>query len=372
MPHPRAAALIAAVGLAGCLSGSGPEKPTVAGELRRPLPKDGSVLYTIGISTDPYGNSRPNGFGVARGITDEKLNKVELRSSEFGWFGGAEWLDRGQILAHRSAPPLRPPVIFRFASGRLTRSHLAPFVSGTTYRWSPDRELLALEPPAACKRGQASLFSCYRGSGRIYVARRDGSAKHLVAKGTAPSWTPDGRLAFYRTWRELTRGRAVILDYTSGRQTFRDRYWAYEEPLVSADGRYLAARRQGKVVVTNSDGRLVREFPTPYLVSMVAWAPRGHRLAYTTSGFPDPHELFIVDPETWERTRIFVSGAPHFDWITWSPDGKSLLLDGDEAGGWRVFSAQTGDQIRLLPRLGGRPLWCCPVNDYDALVGRSN
>jgi hypothetical protein len=47
------------------------------------------------------------------------------------------------------------------------------------------------------------------------------------------------------------------------------------------------------------------------------------------------------------------------------------LLDGAKAGGWRLFSATTGNQIRRLPRLGGRPLWCCPVNAYDALGQRS-
>jgi hypothetical protein len=360
---------VLAIALAGC-SGSTPQPPAKEGA--SDLPKGGVVLYTIGVSSDPYGDSRPNGFGVATRIVGGKLERVELRGRQLGWFGGAEWLDRGSILVHRSAPPLRRPVIFRLVGERLERSHLAGFTSGTANRRSPDGELLALEPPAPCKPDQASVFRCYRGGGRIYVAGRDGSERRFVAKGTEPNWTPDGRLAFYRTRRELVRGRAVILDLTSNRRTFRNRYWPNEEPLASADGRYLVARRQGAVVVTNSDGLLVRKFPTPYMVSMVAWSPRGHRLAYTTSGFPDPHELFIVDPETWERRRIFASGAPHFDWFTWSPDGRWLLLDGDEAGGWRVFSAKTGKQVRVLPRLGGRPLWCCPVNDYDALVGRSS
>jgi WD40-like Beta Propeller Repeat len=364
----RAAIAFAAISLVGCAGSSTPEKPLAEGRAGL-IPKGGAVLYTIGVSTDPYGADRPNGFGVASGLVAGKLEQIEVRSDEYGWFGGAEWLDRGRILVHRKAPPLRPPVIFRYARGRLERSHLAPFVSGTAYRWSPDRKLLALEPPAPCKPGQASLFRCYRGSGRIFIARRDGSQKRLVAKGTSPDWTSDGHLVFYRTRREWARGRAVILDLASGRRTFRDRYWVNEEPLASADGRYLADRRGGEgrtmLVVTQADGRVVRTFSTPYIVSMLAWSPRGHRLAYTTSGFPDPHELFLVDPSAGTRRRILVTGARHFDWVTWSPDGRWLLLDGDEAGGWRIFSAKTGKQVRLLPRLGGRPLWCCPVNDAD-------
>jgi hypothetical protein len=362
--------LLAALGLSGCFGGSAPERPKSAEQQAGRLPIGGAVLYTIGVSTDPYGESSPHGFGVAHGLLGS-IEKVEVRSAEYGWFGGAEWLENGQILVHRKAPPLRQPVIFRVARERLERSGFAPFISGSAYRWSAGHELLAVEPPAACKPGQTSVFACYRGSGRIVVTEAGRPQTRIVVKGTSPDWTRDGRLVSYRTQRDLALGRAAILDLASGRTTFRKRYWPNEEPLASADGRYLVARRQGKVVVTNSDGRLVREFPTPYIVSMVAWAPRGHRLAYTTSGFPDPHELFLVDTSTGKRSRIFVSGAPHFDWITWSPDGRWLLLDADEAGGWRVFSARTGEQVRLLPRLGGRPLWCCPVNRYDALSGRS-
>jgi hypothetical protein len=368
-----AAVAVATVALAGCAGSSAP-KPALA-KRAGIVPAGGAVLYTIGVSTDPYGNDRPRGLGVVSGLVSGRLKKVELRSGDYGWFGGAHWLDGGRILVHRKAPPLRRPVIFRFARGRLERSQLASFVSGTAYRWSPDRKLLALEPPAPCKRRQRSLFQCYRGGGRIFVANGDGSDRRFVAKGTAPDWTRDGRLVFYRTTRAWAHGRAVILDLASGRRTHRDRYWVNEQPLPSADGHYLVDRQGRKqrtlVVIRRADGRLVRTFSTSSIVSMLAWSPRGHRLAYTTSGFPAPHELFLVNPTTGTRTRIFVSGAAHFDWITWSPNGRWLLLDGDKAGGWRLFSATSGKQIRRLPRLGGRPLWCCPINAYDALGQRS-
>jgi hypothetical protein len=362
-----------AVFIGGCDGGC--DSGTPADERASSMPPGGAVLYTIGVSTDPYGDDRPQGFGVASGLVTGHLEKVELRSGNYGWFGGADWVERGRILVHRKAPPLRRPVIFRFVNGRLERSGLAPFTSGTAYRWSHDRELLALEPPAPCKPGQRSLFQCYRGGGRIFIADGDGSAKRFLTKGMAPDWTPDGKLVFYRTTREWARGRAVVLDIASGRKTFRDRYWVNEQPLPSADGRYLADRQGRKertlVVVKHADGRLVRTFSTPYIVSMLAWSPDGHSLAYTTSGFPAPHELFLVDTATGKRRRIFVSGAAHFDWITWSPDGRLLLLDGDNVGGWRLFSATSGKQVRRLPRLGGRPLWCCPVNAYDARGQRS-
>jgi hypothetical protein len=352
--------------LAGCSGSPAPE------ERRDPIPSGGAVLYTIGVSTDPYGSSRPNGFGVATRLLRGEVATVEVRSREYGWFNGAEWLPGGRILVHRRGPPLRQPAIFEFRAGRLERTGFAPFVSGSAYGWSPAHELLAVERPAPCEPGQASLFACYRGSGRIAIT---GGPERLELKGTSPYWTRDGRLLYYRTPRDLNRGRAVVLDVSTGRTSVQAPYWPNEAPLASPDGNYFADRggneRGSLLTVSNRRGRVVQRFATPYIVSMVAWSPRGNRLAYTTSGFPDPHELFIVDVKSRESRRVFASGAPHFDWITWSPDGRWLLLDGDEAGGWRVFSAESGEQVRRLPRLGGRPFWCCPVNRYDALVGRS-
>jgi putative RecB family exonuclease len=44
---------------------------------------------------------------VASGLAEGTLRRAEIRSREYGWFGGAEWVDRRRILVHRRAPPLR-------------------------------------------------------------------------------------------------------------------------------------------------------------------------------------------------------------------------------------------------------------------------
>jgi hypothetical protein len=364
-----AAVALAVLALTACSSGDSDRRPAVPERAERML--ENRVVYTIGISTDPYGTRRPRGFGVVTGLLRGRPRTVEIRSPAYGWFTGAEWLGPGRILVHRRAPPLRPPAIFRVGDGMLERAGRAPFTSGSLYAWSPGWKSVAWEPPAPCRRAQRSLYRCYRGSGRVYLADGEGLNARFLMKATLGGWTFDGRLVVYPTRRDAAAGRAVVLDLTSGRRLRRDRYWLGEEPLPSADGRYLAVRKQAGeqtvIEVSTSTGRVVQRISTPYLVSMLAWSPRGHRLAYTTSGFPDPHELYVTDAPETEPRRIFATGAAHFDWVTWSPDGRWLLLDGDQARGWRLFSAATGRQVRRLPRLGGVPFWCCPQGPYSAL-----
>jgi Tol biopolymer transport system component len=111
------------------------------------------------------------------------------------------------------------------------------------------------------------------------------------------------------------------------------------------------------------DGKIVRLLRSRYEISMLALSATGQRLAYTTSGFPAPHELFVVDRPEAQPRRIFTA-ARHFDWITWSATGRWLLLDDEHAGKWQLFDASAGT-VRSLPRLVGRPLWCCPQNKFS-------
>lgn len=325
------------------------------------VPED-AVLYSIGISTNPYGSSNPRGFGVATGIAAGKLQRTEVRGRRYGSFGGADWLDRGRILVGRHAPPLRSPAIFTYRDGRLRRAGVAPFPGGSNYAWSPDWARVAYEPPAPCRPHQRGLFRCYKGSGRILVAGRG-----QVAKGVFGGWTADGRLAYYPSRRAWAHGDATVIDLRTGVRSQKRRYWADRQPIRSADGRFLATLRGVKertqVRILRADGRLVQTMTTHYILSMLAWSTRGHLLAFTTSGFPAPHQLFVVDPGHATR-KVFATGAKHFDWITWSPDGRFILLDGDAYGGWHVFAARSGREVRVLPRLGGRPQWCCPVNSF--------
>jgi hypothetical protein len=364
--------LATAVLLGACSGGEATSQPTPA------APDSGAVLYGVGLSTDPYGSSSPDGFGVATGLLHGNLRKSEVRGRNWCTFY-ASWLERGRIIVPRYAvPTCGRPVVFRYRNGRLERDGALSLPSELWgFSLSPDGQLVAAEPSEPCCEGGS------RPSGRVLVARPDGSARREVARGRLGGWTPAGDVLV----SIANRGEYVAVDPESGERApvlshrqvaahARVRTAEIAPPRWSADRRYIAAQVYaswpkrantfGAIVLARADGTIIRLIRSPYTISMLAWSPRGHRLAYTTSGFPDPHELFVLDEPSGEPRRLFATGARHFDWITWSPDGRSLLLDDEHADRWRLIPASGDAERRALPRLGGRPIWCCPQNEFSA------
>jgi hypothetical protein len=321
---------------------------------------EGAVLYTIGLSTDPYGTSEPRGFGVARGLLAGSLTKVEVRETSLGGFGGATWIDGTRIVVPRNAPPLRRPLFVRYRDGRLDRVGELDISPGSTLAWSVDRRRLAFEPPVACKPQQRALYDCYRSSGELFVARSDGTGRRRATDGHLMGWTPDGRLAFFRSYQ---RAIPEALDLRTGRTGPVLPRWKGGLPVWSSDRRY-AAGTYNALRVLREDGTVLQTIESRFTISMFTWSPAANRLAYTTSGFPDPHELFVLDSPTAKPRLLYKTGADHFDWVTWSPDGKWLLLDEEHHDRWLLVRADGARERRVLPRLGGRPLWCCPMSPW--------
>ena len=175
------------------------------------------VLYSLGVSTDPYGSSSPAGFGVASRLGSKSERKREVPNRALGWFGGVEWIAGRRILVPRKAPPIRRPLVFAWRDGEIRRSGVSPVPAPSPGEaWSPDGRWIASEPVEPCKRRQRRLWECYRGSGEVYVQRADGSPRRRVALGHFDDWTPDGRLLI--TDRN---GSApwTALDVSSGKRT---------------------------------------------------------------------------------------------------------------------------------------------------------
>lgn len=392
--HPSCSALALAIALLGtaCSAGSEERQPDQRQRGAQPSAfsqSGGAVVYTVGTSTDPYGGgSSSGGFGVILNPGSRGERKIEIRNRDLGFFGGAQWIDERRILVPRNAPPFRPPLIFRLEVNRLVREGPSPLPPlDTQQAWSPDGKLIASQPIEPCEPNQRPRWKCYRQADEIYLQGADGSGRRVVAAGHFNSWTPEGRLLLVVDRRGFTIYEALdVRTGSRGVPLSADRVASAAElkraslgpPRWSADRRYIAAMVAGKwpkgsnavhgFVIARADGAPVRVITSPYVISMFAWSPSGHHLAWTTSGFPDPHELFVLDQPEAKPRRLFATER-HFDWITWSPDGRRLLLDDENAGRWRLIATVEQTKIKARPRAGGRPLWCCPVNMYATFNG---
>lgn len=129
--------------------------------------------------------------------------------------------------------------------------------------------------------------------------------------------------------------------------------WSTDGKLVAL----LAAAPHGRgmaVVVGNLRTRRTRTITSRYQISMIAWSPVGRRLVYTTSGFPTPHELWLVEGLRGTPRRLLAT-ARHFDWVAWMPGARSLLVDDAAREEWLSVST-SGSRITANRRRGARPL----------------
>jgi Tol biopolymer transport system component len=246
--------------------------------------------------------------------------------------------------------------------------------------WSPDGRFVAFEPIA--RRGNG-----YTASLQIMAQTRAGKGRRLVAEGSLAGWSPQGHLLYWRgaDRQSLQSPELVSLDLDTGAaKSILDANLVAEfanragpvglgDPIYSADGRFIALQASVRwkggdknlfsLLIARADGEPIRFITSRYAISMFTWSPTGHRLAYTTSGFPSPHQLFVVPRLTAEPKKLF-SRADHFDWVTWSPDGKRLLLDAESISRWLIFDAGSGAITERVARLGGAPTWCCPAAHF--------
>jgi TolB protein len=161
--------------------------------------------------------------------------------------------------------------------------------------WSPDGHSVVL-----ARGAQAS---------RLYLARVVGSGSHMsfrrfrpLATADAVGWSPDGR--------------------------------KYAFAVVGRDQR-------GRLEVVNADGTNRRPLTPRRCLVWAAWSPNGERLAYTAwPGFsgeadcngdgPISAPLEVVDSDGKHARRLTPSQSSIFtiDGSPWSPDGKSILVNG--------------------------------------------
>jgi dipeptidyl aminopeptidase/acylaminoacyl peptidase len=218
----------------------------------------------------------------------------------------------------------------------------------------------------------------YLSGSTVRVVAGDGTADRRIdtAENVAPAWKPGDEhvLAF------AANGGNVNVVNTDTEQIL----WTGGEIAAmpqqlewSSDGQRLVTSPRydaGFALAVFDDAGRRRQFLlfNGQLIDL-AFAPDSHQLALIRRVGPRS-ELLIVDADTLRKQETVFSGKGRFSDITWSPNGRWLLLGWESADQWLFIRSTDVSKIKALsslrvqfdpggagagtfPRIDG---WCCP------------
>lgn len=210
----------------------------------------------------------------------------------------------------------------------------------------------------------------YLTAGGLRVVAGDGTGDLLLdryASDVPPAWDP----ARLHTVAYYSRGAIVLRRADTGRIVWRVPIGVTPSALEwSTDGRLLAVTASSRTVVLDARGHVRRT------ISMVdaqllqaTFKPRTHKLAVSLR-LAQRSEVRLVDVDRPGTARLMFAGPGSFHDITWSPNGRWLLVEWPTADQWLFVS---GAQVRAVGNIEGEfprpdklgPLlqiagrWCC-------------
>ena len=221
--------------------------------------------------------------------------------------------------------------------------------------WSPDGSLLA--------------FSSYRdgGSPRLFVVPAAGGRIYRVSAraglNTGPAYSPDGREIACSLSKD-GNAEIYVLDAQGGSpRRLTDHRAIDTSPSWSPTGREIAftSDRSGapQVYVMGRDGGNVRRltYEVGYTDSP-AWSPRGDLIAMvsrTASGF----DIHVCDADG-SNARLVVSGGSNEN-PRWSPDGRHLVFASNRGGSFALYVSDLDGRPPRMLDTGGKvatsPAW---------------
>jgi Tol biopolymer transport system component len=177
----------------------------------------------------------------------------------------------------------------RLTRGRQLESSLA---------WSPDGRMIAfVEAP----------FS--RGAPRrqeIFVVNAEGGDRRMLARGSGPVWSPDGKKIAFRSGREGSGEIYVVNADGSGLRRLTRNPASDGGPMWSPDGRKILFQRfrggNSDIYVMNADGGGQRNLTPEVRPARIArdssptWSPDGRRIAFVSER-DNTREIYVMNAD---------------------------------------------------------------------------
>jgi Tol biopolymer transport system component len=204
--------------------------------------------------------------------------------------------------------------------------------------WSPDGAEIAFDSD---RDGNLEIYAM--------PAAPDAAARRLTShpgRDVAPAWSPDGRTIAFMSDRDSPEFDIFLMDADGSnvrRLTSAPSAWF---PQFSPDGTRLAFHRGRDVHIVDLETAQVRRLTTdPQNGMYPTWNPDGTRLAFMTWRH-GPTEIFTMDADGGEQTRLVGMSAGSAIDPRWSPDGRHMAFVSvpEES----VQASQDADQQRVI------------------------
>lgn len=205
----------------------------------------------------------------------------------------------------------------------------------------------------------------------LFSVRPDGSERRQITDGEGnafnPSSHPSRNGVIYSRFIGDDKSSIYYIDLASGKEfqlSPTDSY-RYISAVFSPDGEKIAFVRseikegkegKGKIGVTDPHFTESRMLSTAdHAPQMLTWTPDGKSLIFSDGYQGSKNDLFKVDINSSDVTRLTDIQDEHIYFSTFSPDGQYVYMDkGDWSQNFFVYKAKWTGQALNLVQVGGR------------------
>lgn len=204
--------------------------------------------------------------------------------------------------------------------------------------------------PLALSSGLLALAANLEGNLEIYVMNGDGTNLRRLTNDPAsdqlPTWSPDGSLIAWSRNRDI-----YVMAWDGSGQTLLAEEAGF--PSWSPDGEMIAFASEGDVFTMRADGSDIEKLTGDSgWDSIPAWSPDGKEIAFV-SDRDGNLELYVMNADGSDQTRLTERLREEDSRPTWSPDGSEIAFGGTTEEGRRDVFIMDADGSSPSDLTGG-------------------